>query len=252
VSRVVLPVVETGPEAMFRLGEITVDGATFRGSMQVGEWLDVRGRTPAGALSVLVDDVLGFAIVEDLPSGRWSVSAEITVEMLRPLPTSGSVHATATLVHLGGLGGLATGRVTDDDGTVLATCSQRGRFVAAPPDLVEEGSWGAPVSEGDLDRLLAVRAGDEMPASDVLSNEGGSLHGGISMFVSDVVAGEVAPELVTASMHVTYTRAIPLGATVTWHSRTTHRGRSLAVVDVDGLVDGRVCTTTRVVLHPPA
>jgi acyl-coenzyme A thioesterase PaaI-like protein len=252
VSRVVLPVVETGPEALFRLGEITVDGATFRGSMAVGSWLEVGDRTPAGAVAVLVDDVLGFAIVEDVPSGRWSVSAEITLDVLRPLPFFGGVHATATLAHLDDLGGLATGLVTDDDGTVLAVCTQRGRFITAPPDLVEEGSWGAPVAEGDLERLLAIRADQPMTATDVLSNEGGSLHGGISMFVSDVVAGALVPELVTASVHITYTRAIPLGAHVTWETHVRHRGRSLAVVDVDGVVDGGTCTTTRVVLHPSA
>jgi acyl-coenzyme A thioesterase PaaI-like protein len=252
MSRIVLPVVETGPEAMFRLGEIRVDGATFSGSMAVGPWLDVHGRTPPGALAVLVDDVLAFAITEDLPSGRWAVSAEIAIEVLRILPGSGGVHATATLGHVDDLGGLATGRVTDDDGTLLALCSQRGRFIPAPPDLVEDGSWGAPLAAGDLERLLAIRAGEPMAATDVLANEGGSLHGGISMFVADLLAGAVAPELVTASLHTTFTRGIPIGSQVMWRTQVRHRGRTLAVVDVDGLVDDRVCTTTRVVLHPPA
>ena len=251
MSRVVLPVVETGPEALFRLGEILVDGPTFRGSMAVGSWLEVAARTPAGALAVLVDDVLGFAIVEDLPSGRWSVSAEITLDVLRPLPRVGEVHVTASLVHLDDLGGVSTGRVTDDDGTVIALCTQRGRFIPAPPDLVEEGSWGGPVAAGDLERLLGARADEPMTATEVLANEGGNLHGGISMCVSDLVAGAVAPELVTASVHITYTRGIPLGSSVTWRPDVRHRGRSLAVVDVDGVVDDRVCTTARVVLHPP-
>jgi acyl-coenzyme A thioesterase PaaI-like protein len=180
------------------------------------------------------------------------VSTEIAIEMLRPLPASGTVYTTATLVHADGLGGVATGRVTDQDGIVLASCSQRGRFIAAPPDLVEEGSWGAPLGVGDLDRLLATRSEEPMRATDVLSNEGGSLHGGISMFASDLVAGAVAPGLVTASIHITYTRAVAIGAGVTWRPDVRHLGRSLAVVDVDGVVDGRVCTTARVVLQPPS
>jgi acyl-coenzyme A thioesterase PaaI-like protein len=91
-----------------------------------------------------------------------------------------------------------------------------------------------------------------MPTTDVLANEGGSLHGGVSMFASDLVAGALAPGLVTASLHITYTRAVPIGAEVTWRAAVPHPGRSLTVVDVDGVVDGRTCTTARVVLHPPA
>ena len=253
MSRVVLPEVRTGPEALFRLGEITTsDDGVYVGSMAVGPELTVDGRTPAGALAVLVDDVLGFAIVEDVPSGRWSVSAEITLDVLAPLPKTGALHVEARLDHVDRLGGLSTGRVTTDDGALVALCSQRGRFVAAPADLVEEGSWGAPVAAGDLERLLATRAGVPMRATDLLANEGGSMHGGISMFVSDLVASAVAPDLVTASLHITYTRVIPLGTEVTWRTEVLHRGRSLTVVDVHGLVADRVCTTARVVLHPLA
>jgi acyl-coenzyme A thioesterase PaaI-like protein len=129
--------------------------------------------------------------------------------------------------------------------------SQRGRYVKAPAGLVEEGSWGGPPAPGDLERLLAASADVPMPTTDVLANESDSLHGGISMLVSDLVASAVAPDLVTASAHITFTRVIPLGTEVTWRTDVVHRGRSLAVVDVDGLVDGRVCTTARVVLHPP-
>jgi acyl-coenzyme A thioesterase PaaI-like protein len=234
------------------MGELTVEDGVYRGSMPVGPWLSVHGRTPAGAVAVLVDDLLGYAIIADLPAGRWSVSAEITLDVLRPLPTSGLLFADARLVQSDALGGFATGTVTAEDGSLLALCSQRGRFVHAPEDLVEEGAWGGPPHDGDLERLLAVRDGVPMPTSDVLANEGGSLHGGVSMLASDLVAGALAPGLVTASLHITYTRAVPIGAEVTWRAAVPHPGRSLTVVDVDGVVDGRTCTTARVVLHPPA
>ena len=141
---VVLPVVDTGPEALLRMGELSVDGGTFRGSMPVGPWLDVEGRTPVGAVAVMVDDLLGYAIIADLPRGHWSVSAEITIDVLRPLPTSGRVLADARLVQADDLGGFATGTVTDEAGTVLALTTQRGRFVRAPEGLVEEGALGRP------------------------------------------------------------------------------------------------------------
>ena len=246
----VLPVVDTGPEALFRMGELSEKDGTFRGSMASGPWLAVEGRTPAAAVAVLVDDLTGFALIAELPRGRWSVSAEITLDVLRPLPATGVVHAVARLVHADDLGGMATGSVSDEAGNVLALCSQRGRFIPSPPDLVEEGSWGGPVREGDLARLMATRADEPMVITDVLANEGGSLHGGIALFLSDVVAGAVRPDLVTASVHITYTRGIPIGSEIAWRAAVRHRGRSLAVVDVDGVVDDRVCTTARVVLHP--
>lgn len=247
-----LPVVTTGPEALFGLGEITADSdGRFAGSMELGPRLEVDGRTTPGVLAVLVDDVLGFALVEHLPRGRWSVSAEIGLDLLRPLPPEGRVHVSAVVRHRDALGALATGEVTTDDGEVLALVRQRGRFVDAPADLVEEGSWGGPVSPGDLDRLLAVRADVPLRVAEVLVNEGGSLHGGVSLFASIAVAEAAVPALVTASAHITYARGVAIGTEVTWRTAIRHPGRSLAVVDVAGVVDDRVCTTARVVLHPP-
>lgn len=232
------------------MGEVSVQGEVFRGSMPVGPWLAVDRRTPLGAVAVLVDDLLGYAIIADLPHGRWSVSTEIAIDLVRPLPTTGHVLADARLVHSDRDGGFATGTVRTADGSRLALCSQRGRFLDAPDGLVEEGAWGGPPRPGDLERLLGVRDGDVLATTDVHANEAGSLHGGVSLFVSDLVAGALVPDLVTASLHITYTRGIPIGSAVTWRAAVRHRGRSLAVVDVDGLVDDRPCTTTRVVLHP--
>lgn len=251
MSRVVLPAASTGPEALLRLGDITESGGVFRGSMPLGPWLEVGGRTPAGAAAVLVDDVLAYALAAAEPPGAWSVSAEIGLEVLRPLAASGTVTVTGALRHADGIGGLATGQLEAEDGSVLALCSQRGRYVEAPPELVEEGSWGGPPATGDLERLLAVRTGVPMPTSPVLSNENDSLHGGVSLLVSDLVAAALAPGLVTASLHISYTRGVPIGSEVTWRAGVRHRGRSIAVIDVDGVVDDRVCTSARVVLHPP-
>jgi acyl-coenzyme A thioesterase PaaI-like protein len=71
------------------------------------------------------------------------------------------------------------------------------------------------------------------------------------MFASDLVAGALAPDLVTASIHIVYTRVIPIGSSVLWRPNMRHAGRSLTVVDVDGVVDDQVCTSARVVLHRP-
>ena len=251
MSSVVLPVVGTGPEALLRMSELTLEDGVYRGWMPVGPWLTVRRRTPAGALAVLVDDLLAYAITEDLPNGRWSVSTEITLDVLSALPTSGRVFVKAHLVRSDDQGGFASGTVKDESGRLLAVCTQRGRYIPAPDGLVEEGAWGGPPRPGDLERLLAVRADAPMPTTDVLANEADNLHGGVSMFASDLVAGLLAPDLVTASIHITFARGIPIGSSVVWRTSVRHPGRSLTVVDVDGVVDDAVCTTARVVLHPP-
>jgi uncharacterized protein (TIGR00369 family) len=233
------------------MGELSEEDGVFRGSMLVGPWLEVAGRTPAGAVAVLVDDLLGYAITADLPRGRWSVSAEITIDVVRPLPASGRVVADARLVHADALGGLATGTVTDEDGRLLALTSQRGRFLVAPEGLVEDGAWGGPPAPGDLERLLAAHADRPLPTTDALANESGNLHGGVSLLLADLVASALRPDLVTASVHIAYTRGIPIGPELVCRATTRHDGRSLAVIDVDGMVGDRVGTTARVVLHPP-
>jgi uncharacterized protein (TIGR00369 family) len=57
-----------GPEALFRLGRIAVDdtGASAA-TMAVGPWLVVDGRPAAGSLGVLMDDVLGQAVIVGRP-----------------------------------------------------------------------------------------------------------------------------------------------------------------------------------------
>jgi len=251
VSRVILPVVDTGPEALFRLGGIDVEGEVFHGSMACGDWIAGPSGVPtAAALGVLVDDVLGYAIIADLPDGLWSVSAEITLDVVAPLPVEGALYADARRVHRDSMGGLATGRVVGGDGRLIALTTQRGRSIPAPRDLVVEGSWGGALGDGDLARLVATRAGEPMVAGDVLANEAGTLHGGVSMFLSGLLAEAAAPDLVLASLHISYARRVPIGALVTWRPHIRHRGRSLAVVDVDGVVDERICTTARMVLHP--
>jgi acyl-coenzyme A thioesterase PaaI-like protein len=237
---------------MLRIGELTLEDGIYRGAMPVGPWLSVDRRTPAGAVAVLADDLLAYAIADDLPSGRWSVSTEITLDVLRPLPTTGRVFVRAERAGADDQSGFATGTVKDESGRLLALCSQRARYINAPEGLVEEGAWGGPPRPGDLERLLRVRADEPMVTTDVYANEADHLHGGISMFASDLVAAQQAPGLVAASIHATYTRGIPIGSEVTWRAAVRHLGRSLAVIDVDGVVDGVVSTTTRVVLQPPS
>ena len=249
-----LPVVQTGPEDLFRLGPVTSDGQSVAASMPSGAWLvDTDGVVAPGAVGVLVDNVLGYAIIAARPPGHWSVSAEITLDVLEPLPTSGAIHAEARVEHIDGLGGFATARVLDDEGRLLALGTQRGRFVAAHGVGLEPASY-TPVDGSDdviawLRRTSAGARPFEVP--DLLLNPMGNVHGGVSFCLSDLVARDaVAGDLTTASIHVVYSRGIPAGATLSYDAVVTHAGRSLAVVEVTGSVDGRPSTLATVVLHP--
>lgn len=253
MSHAPLPLIAGGPEGLFRLEPVTYAGDRLTGSMLAGPWLAADdGRVPAGAVGVLLDDVLGYALIGSRPEGRWSVSAEITVDVLEPLPTRGRLHAEADLVHVGSLGAFATGRLTDDDGRLVAVGTQRGRFV---PMAGDPGSPSYTPVEGSTDvvRWLSstYAASGPFVVPDLMANPLGNVHGGMSLCLSDLVArGAVADHLTTASLHITYTRAIPVGATLAYTSEVRHAGRGLAVVDVTGSVDGRAATVARVVLHP--
>ena len=73
------------------------ESAVFRGSMAVGPWLEV-ARTYAGRRGRRTRRRrAGLRHHRGRTAGhRWSVSAEITLDVLRPLPTSGAVHMDGT------------------------------------------------------------------------------------------------------------------------------------------------------------
>src|SRR5690242_14160912 len=95
--RVNLPVSEPkpflpggGPEGLFRVDDLSVGDAPH-GRMITGPWMTgPDGRPSPGGLGVLVDDVLGYAILAARPRNDWSVSTEIALDVLGPVPGDGS------------------------------------------------------------------------------------------------------------------------------------------------------------------
>jgi acyl-coenzyme A thioesterase PaaI-like protein len=256
------PIVHGPPEELFRLGPIETHGSVVRGSMPVGEWLtEGSGRINAGSLGVLIDDVLGYSLLHSRPADHWSVSTEITLDIMTPLRRSTSgVHAEANTLHVGTHGAFSTGLVHDDDGRLVAHCTQRGRFIPGPDSelLLDPDMRPARCDVTDLMDLLGCHAdtadtGPEvvLDATGMLRNPRGNLHGGIALCASDLAASRAlawtgGPELVTSSVHITYTRPIPAGSTISFRPVVTHRGRSLGAVEVIGSVDGKTCTTARI------
>jgi uncharacterized protein (TIGR00369 family) len=266
VSTVPLPIVDAGPEALFRVGRVVADGATVRGSMPLGPWLHgPDGAISAGSLGVLIDNVLGYAIIATRPPDHWSVSTEITLDVFDGLRSGRGTRfaADAHTVHADAVGGFATGQVYDEGGDLVAQCTQRGRFVPAGSAFDE-----TPAPDGlvlDADDMAALIDATATPGSDgvrvhlettaALQNPMHNLHGGIALAASDLagclaLAETPGPPLVTASVHIVYARPIRAGAAPEFRATVAHRGRTLGLVDVVGLVDGRPCTIARVTSHP--
>ena len=253
-----LPIVDAGPESLFGVGRVYADGAVVRGSMPTGSWLQgADGQVALGSLGVLVDNVLGYAIIAHRPPEHWSVSTEISLDLLTPLPSDGSrLHAEARTVQADATGGFAVGEVRDEEGNLVAVCRQRGRYVPSGHDPAPL-SFDLPHDVPDLAALIGFRAypvRSSLTVTPVLENPLHNLHGGITLAVADLAASQAltdgGPPLVTASLHVLYARPVPAGSTLDLVTSVQHRGRRLGCVEVIGSIAGRPCTIGRVSAQP--
>jgi acyl-coenzyme A thioesterase PaaI-like protein len=243
----------TGPESLFGVGRVEHDGDVVRGSMPLGPPLaGPDDRIAAGALGVLADNVLGYSIIDSLAEHIWSVSTEIWLHLLAPLPADGRrVVATARTIQPGSFS-IAT--IADETGEQFAACGQRGRAVADPPlDEADLPSFDLPADATDVAGLLGLRVEADlvtMPVTPALENPRRMLHGGISLCASEATATcsrqRAGSELATSSIHIVHTRAIPAGSVVEFQATTRHSGHSLWITDVVGRVDGRACTIATV------
>jgi uncharacterized protein (TIGR00369 family) len=277
-------VLEGGPELIFRVARPVAEGEAVSSSMSAGPWLNgPSGRPLAGALGVLIDNVLGYAIMLRRPPGGWSVSAEISVDFCGPVPDDSHVlMAEGHIDHSDATGGIASGSVTDSSGRLIALCRQHGRWVPTTPGAAPAGetaAWTAaaasaaarsawsPESAGaagsvalpeDLTGLLGgpSAAADGSAHLDLyvtrdLANPLGNLHGGITLYACDLVAqaalDAVAGPPRTTSIHVAYTRPVPAGTAVRFAGRVLHRGRAFAVTQVTALnKSGKPCVIATV------
>jgi uncharacterized protein (TIGR00369 family) len=253
-------------EAAFAVGDVVGDRTQTSGVMQTGPWsLDGDGTSCPGSLGVLIDDVLGYAVVSARPPGYWAVSTEIHADFARELPAPGArLRAESSAVELDAAGGLASGVVRNATGAVIATATERLHFVPGEPSGLSETGTAEPVATGggvtpaSVAELLGARrtsspggAGLRFLPSEELANPVGNLHGGV-LFCAAGLAGQWALEpgaapLVLSSVHLMFLRPIRLHAEVRLEATAAHRGRTLGVAQV--LVTdpaGRVCALATV------
>jgi uncharacterized protein (TIGR00369 family) len=256
-----VPVAPSVPERLFRVSPPALDDGIVSCSMPTGPWLNgPAGQPLGGALGVLIDDVVGYALVLERPPGRWSVSAEISLDLCQPVPADGSVlTARARNLSTDASGGLSSGSVLDADGALIAVCRQHGRWIPGSPD-VSPASLSQPRTGNDLAELLGVRAHPteaggrlDLTVPPDLVNPMGNLHGGITLCLCDLLAHTALAHTAlgghrpTASVHVAYLRALPLGSTARFDCTIEHRGRSFAVARISAVNDaGKPCVIATV------
>lgn len=248
------------PENLFDVSLAAAPGLA-RAAMPTGHWL--RGRderlSPAG-LGVLMDDVLGQAVLLTRPAGLWSVTTELNLDVIAPLPADGpAVTATASPVALDDAGGLARGEVRDAAGRCLATGTAWARFIAGvPAEVSRPPALPADVARGDcLSDLLQVRLSDagliDLPARADLGNPAGVVHGGVLMSLAVMSAEQalLGSQLEIASVRIVYLR--PAVKELQFVPHIVHRGRSLGLVRVDVKnAAGTLCTSATVTARSAA
>lgn len=263
-GRGAVPYLHGTAEAAFGVGGVHGDATRTVGSMQTGPWsTDGDGHSSAGALGVLIDDVLGYAVVSARPPGHWAVSTEIHADFGQQVPGPGvELRAESSAIALGPRGGLASGVVRA--GGLIATATERLQFVPGEPGGLSETGAARHVppdtdrDPGSLPELLgAVRAGTAGAAvlrftpTAQLANPVGNLHGGV-LFSAAELAGRWALEpgpaaLVTSSVHLAFLRPLRLHEEVRLEAAIAHRGRTLGVAHVVATnPDGKVCALATV------
>lgn len=246
-------VVHDNPAHLFGIDTPRQYGWRVRASAPSGpHLLGPDGRVALGSIGVLVDEVLGYAVMAGLGDGAWSISTEIWIDLLGgALPAEGDLTAEATSIQHGSF---STGEVRAQDGSLLASCRQRGRRVDFDASTVEPRTVRPPRPGGEsVAELLGLDLAGSRTTLVVAENHvnpRGLLHGGVSLAACEVAAtaARVAAGsfLATTSIHVAHTRPVPLGSVVELVVEPRHAGRTLWLSDVHALVDGKTCATGRV------
>lgn len=210
------------------------------------------GRPSVGALGVLADEVLGYALMASLPEDSWSISTEIWLDVVGDLPSTGiDLVGHATPVQAGSY---SVGDIRDGKGRLLVSCRQRGRCAPRPPaDPAAAPVVVASASGDGIEAVLGLRPAAGAWALDArpeLANPTGMLHGGISLAASEVLATRERVDrgstLRTTSVHIVHARGVPAGGEVVFEVEHRHVGRTLWVTHVVGRVAGKVSTIATV------
>lgn len=261
----------TSVEARFGLHDCQLTADGNRCAFRIPSWArDRSGRPRVGALMVLADHILGELPYLSRPPKTWTLTGELTLDIISAVPLDGELFAEARTVARRSETFVEC-RITDRTGEIVAAGTTRSVTVpavgadpladnAARDDAARDDAarYDVPIEYGDIDRVLGLSyrpSGDllhvTMADPDGWVNGFGIMHGGVSACVTELAAAEYVnarnPDLHTAHVHTTYLRPVVVGSPYVATARAYHVGRSSAVVEVLGFGgSGELCTVSTV------
>lgn len=263
----------SGPDRLYRVGPLRIlddlpnrEGAGHLGpaveaTQAAGPWCTgPDGRPGLGSLGVLLDAVLGQATINARPDGHWPVTTEMALDLLAPLPATGTLTVRAWPVHAAGLTVLSRGELRGPDGGLLGIGTEWGRFIPEVP-AVDGDPVPGPGPDGDAAAVLGLAPGPDgvlrLAPSAALGNERGTVHGGVLAAACEIAAVAALPGPAgrphrTASLHVTYLRPADTTEVNTVPAEVVHGGRSFGVVRTAVLrPDGKPAAAATVTRNAP-
>ena len=234
------------------------------------QFVDPSGRFATGGLAVLVDSGLGAENHRRRPSGKWTVTTELRLDLIGA-PREGSTGLGIRADHLGHDGHCLTtrGEVVDDDGEVIASGLVKTMEFAAGVDAEgydDEPPWPSALEPGTLAEVLCLTLSERgdgpgggrvvegvVAPEPTLANPLGNLHGGVFAAAAEVVGAAVFPherDVSSSSLDVRYVRQIPLVRPVTLRAEVLHDGRSWGIAQVTTRDErGRACAVATVTVY---
>ena len=86
-----------------------------------GAYLNPQGTVHGGYSATLLDACIGLAVATTLDQGLGSTTLEFKITFMRPVvPDSGTITAVGTVLRSGRRAGYAEGKITDENGKLLA------------------------------------------------------------------------------------------------------------------------------------
>lgn len=218
--RPLLRVEQVGP------GEVTV-------TLEPQPWM---GSTIAAA-ALLADDALGLAVGGTMPLGTLAVSAELTIDVVGPVPERPvALVARAVARYVDAEGGVGTGMIADDSGREFALVTLRSlRSRTLDPDQHS--------GRGESATFVPPAGTEPLSAVPGLANGSDVVHGGVTAIAGLAAAARALEPLTVVGARIFYVRPIPADEReLEVETTVIHAGRraGMAQVEVGPAADGSV------------
>jgi len=150
------------PPCATLLGWHLLDARPDEGWIRIGfegkcEFCNPAGFVQGGILSAMLDDTMGPAVFTMTEGKLYTATITMTVNFLSPAKP-GPITGEARVTQLGRTVAFVEGRLTAEDGTLLATATSSARLVETAKAIRQEGGEGTTNSSPGLIASVTVSA----------------------------------------------------------------------------------------------